>query len=137
MSFKDYVKEQEELVVLDQEKTKKQKVADLIRTMEDLNDEKFRGFAKEELGMEDAESEALVYKMLRDFLLASDAVEEPAMGGLDDVSSVVDVDNVDDIGVDDVAGDIEDLTGVEVDVEEIPTDDEDDAEFADLDVEDL
>ena len=138
MSFKDYVKEQEDLVILDQEKTKKQKVADLIRTMEDLNDEKFRGFAKEELGMEDAESEALVYKMLRDFLLASDSAtdEIDAVGdiGIDDIT----VGGIDDI--DDVAGDIEDVTGVDVDVEEVPTDvvdDEDDAEFADIDVEDI
>jgi len=76
MSFKDYIKEQEDLIVLDQEKTKKQKIADLIRTMEDINDEKFHDFAVNELGMEEAEAEALVYKMLRDFLLTNDNDED-------------------------------------------------------------
>ena len=118
MSFKEYVKEQEELVVLDQEKSKKQKIADLIRSMEDLNDEKFRGFAKDELGMEDAESEALVYKMLRDFLLASDANE-------DGIPDALDGDGGEGLG------DLEGLAGLELGGEE------EEEEFADIDVTEL
>ena len=72
MSFKEYIKEQEELQILDQEKTKKQKLADFFRSMEDLNDDKFREFAVNELGMEEEEAETIVYKMLRDFLLKND-----------------------------------------------------------------
>ena len=100
--------------------------------MEDLNDEKFRGFAKEELGMEDAESEALVYKMLRDFLLASDSATDEIDAVGDIAIDDIEVGGIDDI--DDVAGDIEDVTGVDVDVAET---EEDATEFADLDVEEL
>jgi hypothetical protein len=120
MSFKNYVKEQEELVILDQEKTKKQKVADLIRTMEDLNDEKFRGFAKDELGMEEAEAEALVYKMLRDFLLAGDKDEDGIPDGIEDL---------------DLDADALDIDDVELDVDELPVvgdEEEDDIEITEV-----
>lgn len=129
MSFKEYVKEQEELVVLDQEKSKKQKVADLIRTMEDLNDEKFRGFAKEELGMEEPEAEALVYKMLRDFLLAGDKDE-------DGIPDALDGEGGEELGDLDGLGGLEALGDIEIggEDEEIPAEDEEEEEFANIDV---
>ncbi len=76
MSLKEYMREQEELKILDQEQTKKQKLADFFRTMQDLNDEKFKEFATNELGMDEEEAETIVFKMLRDFLLKNDEDED-------------------------------------------------------------
>lgn len=76
MSFTAYLKEQEELKVKELELSKKEKVADFIRTIEDLSDSKFHDFAVKELGMEEDEAETIVYKMLRDFLLAGDKDED-------------------------------------------------------------
>ena len=116
MSFKDYIKEQEELVILNKENDKKEKIADLIRSMEDLNDEKFHDFAVNELGMEESEAEALVYKMLRDFLLAGDKDEDAIPDAIDD-----------EIAIDDeVAAD-----------DEVAVDDAGEEEFADVDVEEV
>jgi len=120
MSFKKYVKEQEDLVIVNQEKSKKQKVADLIRTMEELNNEKFRDFAVNELGLEDAEAETIVYKMLRDFLLAGEAnANVPApmdtapvdmdMGADMDMDMDADMDADMDTDMDDMEDDMEDM----------------------------
>ena len=121
MSFKEYIKEQEELQILDQEQTKKQKLADFFRTMEDLNDDKFRAFASDELGMEEDEAETIVYKMLRDFLLKDDKDED----GIPDEDGDMDIDDLDtddlasdladdalDIDGSDEEGGLEDLTGI-------------------------
>ena len=63
-SFQSYIKEQEELAIVKVEEDKKQKLADFIRKIDDLNDEKFHTFAVDELGMSEDEAESLVYKML-------------------------------------------------------------------------
>lgn len=76
MSFKDYVKEMEDLEITQAEDDRKAKIADFIRTIEDLNDEKFHSFAIDELGMDENEAEVVVYKMLRDFLLSGDKDED-------------------------------------------------------------
>ena len=105
-TFTDYIKEQEELQILNAEKTKKEKLADFIRTIEDLNDEKFKAFAVDELGMEDAEAETLAYKMLKAFLLANDqdGDGEPD-GDLEDLEDLGD--DIPLIGLDDVLDDDE------------------------------
>lgn len=76
MSFTQFLNEMEEERVRELELSKKEKVADFIRTIEGLTDEKFRDFAVNELGMDDTEADTIVYKMLRDFLLAGDKDED-------------------------------------------------------------
>jgi len=108
MSFKEYIREQEELKLLDQEKTKKQKLADFFRSMQDLNDEKFHEFATDELGMDEEEAETIVYKMLRDFLLKNDEnedgipddIEDELLGDTDEVLDDLDDNDevLDDLG---------------------------------------
>jgi len=85
MSFKGYLKEQEELAIVKVEEDKKQKMADFIRKIDDLNDEKFHKFAVEELGMDPDEAETLAYKMLKAFLLKAETEPEivPDELGLD------------------------------------------------------
>ena len=120
MSFKQYVKEQEELLMLSQETSKREKIADLIRTMEDINNEKLRDFAINELGMSEEEAEALVYKMLRDYLLAGDK-EETIVPDEDDLGSIdaIDIDGGDefDDDMEDMGDDTDDIDG-NVDVED-------------------
>ena len=82
-SFKQYMKELEELEIAKVEDNKNTKLADFIRTIEDLNDEKFRRFATDELGMSEEEAESIVYKMLRDFLLKFDKNENGEADDLD------------------------------------------------------
>ena len=76
MSFKEYLQEQEDLIVVQAEADKKEKLANFIRTVEKLNDEAFHAFAKEELGMEEDEAETLAYKMLKAFLTTNDENED-------------------------------------------------------------
>ena len=83
MSFKDYIKEQEELAIVQVEQGNKEKLVDFLKTIEELNDTKFHNFAIEELGMEEAEAETIVYKMLRDFLLKHDKDGDGIPDGLD------------------------------------------------------
>ena len=85
MSFKGYLKEQEELAIVKVEEDKKQKLADFIRKIDDLNDEKFHKFAVDELGMSEDEAETLAYKMLKAFLLKAETEPEivPDELGLD------------------------------------------------------
>lgn len=77
ISFKGYIKEQEELALVKVEEDKKQKLADFIRKIDDLNDEKFHKFAIDELGMSEPEAETLAYKMLKAFLLKAE--DEPSI----------------------------------------------------------
>jgi len=128
MSFKQYVKEQEELLMLSQETSKREQIADLIRTMEDINNEKLRDFAISELGMSEEEAEALVYKMLRDYLLASDK-EETIVPDEDDLGSI---DAIDIGGEDDFEDDMGDMDMGNIDAD-VDADVEDDV---DADVED-
>ena len=108
MSFTEYLKEQEELQIVQAEEGRKEKLADFVKTIEDLNDEKFRAFAIDELGMEEAEAEVVVYKMLRDFLLAGDKDgdgepdelgAELELGGEDDLEGIDTELSVDDVEV--------------------------------------
>jgi len=76
MSLMQYMKEQEELVILQKDNENKTKLADFIRTIDDLNDERFKEFAIDELGMSEDEAETIVFKMLKDFLLTNDKDED-------------------------------------------------------------
>ena len=96
-SFQKYLKEQEELALVKVEEDKRQKLADFIRKIDDLNDEKFHRFAIEELGMEEPEAETLAYKMLKAFLLANDKNQD----GIPDTG----VDELEDA----LGGEVEDL----------------------------
>ena len=129
-TFKDYLKEQEELTILSAEKDKKEKLVSLFRDMEDLNNDKFREFAINEIGLSEEEADTIVFKMLRDFLL-KDAESE--------VSDELDDEEGDLEGLGDIAdGDIDDTPLLDVDdddTEEIP--DEEDVEVSDDEEEDL
>ena len=76
MSLMQYMKEQEELVILQKDDENKTKLADFIRTIDDLNDDRFKEFATDELGMSEDEAETIVFKMLKDFLLTNDKDED-------------------------------------------------------------
>ena len=127
MSFKNYLKEQEELQIVQAEEDSKSKLVNFIKTIENLNDEKFRQFAVDELGMTSDEAETVVYKMLRDFLLTnddggaeiSDEVGLDDLGGLgDELGGLGDTEDVgdefgDDIGIGGL-DDEEDVIGAEL-----------------------
>ncbi len=143
MSFSEYVKEQEELQILDQENSKRSKLADFLKTIDDLNDEKFKAFAMDELGMDGGEAEAVVYKMLRDFLNtpAPEAPMGDELGGElggefgDDAEVVaIDLDGGDELGGEEEL-DVE-LGGEEepIDAEVEAGEDEDDEEEVDIEV---
>jgi hypothetical protein len=107
-SFQSYIKEQEELAIVKVEEDKKQKLADFIRKIDDLNDEKFHAFAVDELGMSEDEAETLAYKMLKAVLLKAEAEPEIVPDELDiDVSdgSSIDALTGDDEGMDIDMGD--------------------------------
>ena len=114
ISFKNYIKEQEELAIVKVEEDKKQKLADFIRKIEDLNDEKFHKFAIEELGMSEPEAETLAYKMLKAFLLKAE--EEPEIVP-DELG--LDLSDGGDIGMED------DLSGIGGDEEDLGSEDDD------------
>jgi len=85
MSFKKYLREQEEVAILKVENDKKSKLVDFIKTIDDLNDSKFKEFAVSELGMTDDEADTVVFKMLKDFLLKGDTTDiaDDDIGGVE------------------------------------------------------
>ncbi len=89
-SFKNYLKEQEELEIIQGETEQRNKIVDLIKSIEKFND------AAKELGKDEGEAEQLIYDMLRDYLAKEDASSVPPM---DDLGI--------DAGVEDVEGDSE------------------------------
>lgn len=104
MSFKDYLNEQEELVVVQAEDERNTKLADFIKTMDDLNDEKFHDFAVNELGMGESEAETLVYQMLKKFLVAHDEDGDgipDELGGEEDLEGEGSVDDEIDAEIED------------------------------------
>jgi hypothetical protein len=124
ISFKGYLKEQEELAIVKVEEDKKQKMADFIRKIDDLNDEKFHKFAVEELGMDPDEAETLAYKMLKAFLLKAE--DEPEI-----VPAELGLDLGDDgaLGLGDELGDDEDDLAAIGGEDEIVVDDEEDEDW--------
>jgi hypothetical protein len=124
VSFKGYLKEQEELAIVKVEEDKKQKMADFIRKIDDLNDEKFHKFAVDELGMDPDEAETLAYKMLKAFLLKAE--EEP-----DIIPTELGLDLGDGgaLGLGDELGDDEDDLDAIGGEEEIVVDDEEDEDW--------
>lgn len=122
MSFKGYLKEQEELAIVKVEEDKKQKLADFIRKIDDLNDEKFHTFAVDELGMSEDEAETLAYKMLKAFLLKAEAEPEivPDELGLD----LGDAEGEEGLG-DDLAGEEDIMSAIGGEEEILDTEEED------------
>ena len=101
MSFQEYLKEQDELMIIQADDERKSKISDFVKTIEDLNDEKFKDFAVNELGMSEDEAQVVVYKMLRDFILSNDKDGDGEPDG-DEIDIDVDIedDMDDDIDVD-------------------------------------
>jgi len=130
MSFKKYIKEYEELEIETQENDKLNKIAEFIRSVEDLNNDKFRSFAIDELGMDDTEADTVIYKMLRDFVLSStddisdDVEAEISDSDEEEFGSNIDIDSIDDEEVED---DID--VDVELDDDELDVDIEDEEEL--------
>ena len=94
MSFKSFLREQEEAAIAQIEMEKNNRIVDALKTIEDLNSDKFKTFAVSELGMSPEEADTVVYKMLRSYLLKDDGIdiEEPI-----DIGEVdVDIDNLED-----------------------------------------
>jgi len=121
-SFQSYIKEQEELAIVKVEEDKKQKLADFIRKIDDLNDEKFHRFAIDELGMSEPEAETLAYKMLKAFLLKAE--DEPAI-----VPDELDIDVSDGSSIEALTGDDE---GMDIDMGdelEMGSDEEEDEDW--------
>jgi len=120
MNFKQYLKEHDEIELVKTEDDKKTRLTDFIRTIDELNNDKFKEFATNELGMDGMEAETIVYKMLKDFLLKNDNSENADVEP--DISELLDMNDDDelDIGAED-----------ELDLDGEDYEDEDEDEFVD------
>jgi len=128
MTFSSYLKEQEVIAIQQEESNKMEQVADFFRTMEDLNDDKFRNFAVNDLGLSEEESETIVYKMLRDFLLKDEAPKsefgddaEILSIDIDDANPLSDLESaIDDAPIEiGMSGDEDDYTDLDDDIDEL------------------
>ena len=129
MSFKKFLKECGELEALKVEEDKNTQLVDYIKQIEELNNDTFRDFAVNTLGMTEDEADTVVYKMLRDYLL-----KDEADSALEDELPL-------DIDAEEIDGDEEvialDLDAeIDVDEEPLPVDDDEDFDV-EVDEEDL
>lgn len=84
MSFKQYIKEQEEQEIVNQEQEIKDKISDFFKNTEDLTSEKFNEFVETELDMDEEAAEEIVFNMLRDMLLSNESEPEGDEGTEED-----------------------------------------------------